>query len=168
MAAKRERSRASAGAHKIGFLPLFLKQQFSRLLLSRRCRRGQFGPTWSVQRFLPAPCSVWPQSRGRGGHRPSRKARGEQEEGFFEGPDVSHEEVPAVLGGEALLWDLGPQGPPEGRRQRQAEGSWQSLKTSSERTTFAQREGRAGRGPFPSPRICPALSKHQLIFLTPR
>lgn len=105
---------------------------------------------------------------GTGGHRPSKKARGEKEEGFFESPDISHEEVPAVLGGEALLWDLGLQGPPEGRRQRQAEGSWQGLKTSSERMTFAQREGRAGRGPFPSPRICPALSKHQLIFLTPR
>lgn len=53
---------------------------------------------------------------GTGGHRLSRKARGEKEEGFFKSPDVSHEKVPAVLGGEALLWDLGLQGPPEGRR----------------------------------------------------
>lgn len=30
--------------------------------------------------------------------------------------DFSLEKVPAVLGGEAVLWDLGLQGPPEGRR----------------------------------------------------
>lgn len=56
------------------------------------------------------------------------KARCEKE-GLFKSPDFSHEKVPAVLGGEAVLWDLGLQGPPQGRRQRQAQGSWQGLKT---------------------------------------
>lgn len=44
--------------------------------------------------------------------------------------DFSHEKVPAVLGGEAVLWDLALQGPPEERKQRQAQGSRQGLKTS--------------------------------------
>lgn len=64
-----------------------------------------------------------------------------------------------------FLWDLGLQGPQEGRRQRQAQESWQALKTW-ERIASAQLEGRAGRDPSPSPCICPVLSKHQLIFLT--
>lgn len=57
------------------------------------------------------------------------KARCEKE-GLFKSSDFSHEKVPAVLGGEAVLWDLGLQGPPEGRRQRQAQGSRWGLKTS--------------------------------------
>lgn len=57
------------------------------------------------------------------------KARCEKE-GLFKCPDISHEKVPAILDGEAVLWDLDLQGPPEGRRQRQAQGSWQGLKTS--------------------------------------
>lgn len=56
------------------------------------------------------------------------KARCEKE-GLFKSPDFSCEKVPAVLGREAVLWDLGLQGPPEGRRRKQAQGSWQGFKT---------------------------------------
>ena len=67
-----------------------------------------------------------------------------EKEGLFKSPDFSHEKVLAVLGGEAVLWDLSLQGPPEMRRQRHAQRILAGLENMRELYLLSEKEELAG------------------------